>query len=105
MRRGAHGGRSACEPGIPRTRDEDPADCGCVSFGRAGSGAVTFHRLMAEHGAAEAALAALPGIARAAGVEDYALCPVEVVRQRWRRRRVAGARLLLHGAGGLSRRR
>ena len=34
-------------------------------------GAVTFHRLLAEHGSARAALAALPAIARAAGVEEY----------------------------------
>ncbi|MBL9052602.1 MAG: DNA-protecting protein DprA, partial [Tabrizicola sp.] len=32
-------------------------------------GAVTFHRLMAEHGSATAALAALPLVAKAAGVE------------------------------------
>ncbi len=42
-------------------------------------GAVTYHRLMAEHGSARAALAALPAIARAAGVEEYEVCP-------WRRR-------------------
>ena len=45
-------------------------------------GPATFHRLMADHGGAEAALAALPGIAAAAGVVDYALCPIEVVRAR-----------------------
>jgi len=31
-------------------------------------GAVTFHRLLAEHGTARAALEALPGIAKAAGI-------------------------------------
>ncbi|TKA95396.1 DNA-protecting protein DprA, partial [Cereibacter changlensis] len=43
-------------------------------------GAVTFHRLLQDHGSAEAALAALPEIARAAGVERYAPCPEEVAR-------------------------
>ena len=42
-------------------------------------GPTTFHRLMAEHGSATAVLAVLPGIAAAAGVEDYRLCPIEVV--------------------------
>ena len=37
-------------------------------------------RLIAEHGSAEAALAELPAIARAAGVENYTPCPAEVVR-------------------------
>lgn len=60
-------------------------------------GPVTFHRLMAEHGTAAAALAALPDIARAAGVENYAPCPVEVVLHELRAARVAGARMLCLG--------
>jgi DNA processing protein len=63
-------------------------------------GAVTFHRLMAEHGTAAAALAALPGIAAAAGVENYAPCPVEVVRHQMAQARIAGAVMLLHGRAG-----
>jgi DNA processing protein len=61
-------------------------------------GAVTFHRLIAEHGSARAALAALPAIAAAAGVEGYAVCPVEVAAHEMRAGRVAGAKLLCHGA-------
>ena len=61
-------------------------------------GPVTFHKLLAEHGGVEAALAALPGIARAAGVEDYAACPLDVVRHEMAQGRAVGARLLLHGA-------
>jgi DNA processing protein len=38
-------------------------------------GPATYLRLMAEHGHAEAALAALPGIAKDAGVTDYAPAP------------------------------
>ncbi|MDT8855272.1 DNA-processing protein DprA [Paracoccaceae bacterium Fryx2] len=60
-------------------------------------GAVTFHRLLADHGSAAGALAALPGIAAAAGVENYAPCPVEVVRHEMAQARIAGARLLCFG--------
>lgn len=60
-------------------------------------GAVTFHRLLADHGSARAALAALPGIAQAAGVERYEPCPIEVARHELSQGRLAGARLLLWG--------
>ncbi|AZL58506.1 DNA-protecting protein DprA [Tabrizicola piscis] len=60
-------------------------------------GAVTYHRLMAEHGSARAALAALPAIARAAGVEEYEVCPLGVVEAEMRQGSKAGARLLVHG--------
>lgn len=60
-------------------------------------GAVTFHRLVAEHGSARAALAALPDVARAAGVDRYAPCPEEVIRHEVALARAAGARMLCHG--------
>ncbi|MEH7827085.1 DNA-processing protein DprA [Gemmobacter denitrificans] len=60
-------------------------------------GAVTFHRLMAEHGSAAAALAALPGIAAGAGVENYAVCPPAVALAEMRAARAAGAQMLCHG--------
>ena len=60
-------------------------------------GPATFHRLMAEHGSAAAVLAVLPGIAAAAGVEDYRLCPVEVVRHEMMLARAVGAKLLRWG--------
>jgi DNA processing protein len=60
-------------------------------------GAVTFHRLLAEHGSAGAALQALPEVARAAGVKDYSTCPVEVVRAELAEARVAGAVALFFG--------
>lgn len=60
-------------------------------------GPATFHRLMGDHGTAAAALAALPGIAAAAGVEDYAPCPEGVVRAEIAAARAAGARLLCRG--------
>jgi DNA processing protein len=60
-------------------------------------GAVTFHRLLAEHGSAVAALAALPGIAHAAGIENYTACPVGVVQHELAQARACGARLLCFG--------
>lgn len=57
-------------------------------------GPATFHRLIAEHGDAEAALAALPEIARQAGVEGYAPCPAAVAEAELEAGRRAGARLL-----------
>jgi DNA processing protein len=55
---------------------------------------------MAEHGTASAALAALPEIARSAGVENYAICPIEVVRHERAQARTAGAVMLVHGQKG-----
>lgn len=66
-------------------------------------GPVTFHKLLADHGAVAAALQALPGIALAAGVEGYALCPLDVVKHEIALGRVAGARLLLWGQSGYPR--
>lgn len=63
-------------------------------------GPASFHKLLAEHGDVEAALAALPQVARAAGVENYALCPIEVVRHEWATGRALGAQLLLWGQPG-----
>ncbi|MWD27667.1 DNA-protecting protein DprA [Aquicoccus sp. SCR17] len=60
-------------------------------------GTATFYRLMAEHGSAEAALAALPEVARAAGVDDYRPCPEGVVRAEMRAARDAGATLICRG--------
>ncbi len=63
-------------------------------------GPATFHRLLGEHGTAEAALAALPEVARAAGVEEYRPCPAGVAEAELAAGRKAGARLLLHGRPG-----
>jgi DNA processing protein len=60
-------------------------------------GAVTFHRLIAGHCTAAAALAALPEIASAAGVKDYAVCPPEVAAHEMSLARVAGAKMLCWG--------
>lgn len=63
-------------------------------------GATTYHRLLADHGTASAALAALPDIARTAGVADYSVCPEGVALGEMKAARRAGARLLCAGAPG-----
>jgi DNA processing protein len=60
-------------------------------------GPVTFHRLIVDHGSAAGALAALPGIAAAAGVSGYTICPIEVVQHEMALGRTAGARMLCWG--------
>jgi DNA processing protein len=60
-------------------------------------GPATYLRLMAEHGQAELALAALPEIARAAGVEDYDTCPEPVAAAEIAAARRVGARMLCLG--------
>ncbi len=60
-------------------------------------GIATFYRLLAEHGTAQNALAALPNVARAAGVENYSICPEAVVQAEMRNGAQAGARLVFHG--------
>lgn len=81
----------------PTPLDDDPVDCLRLIRSRR-VGAVTWHRLMAEHGSAAAALAALPQVAQAAGVENYSVCPVEVVRKELADGRLAGARLIVFGS-------
>ena len=60
-------------------------------------GPTTFHRLMAEHGSAEAALDALPRIAREAGVSDYTPCSRDVAEREIDLARTKGARMLCFG--------
>lgn len=61
-------------------------------------GPATFRRLLGAHGSAGAALAALPGIARAAGLADYLPCPEAVARAELDRGRRCGARPMFLGA-------
>ncbi len=60
-------------------------------------GPATYHRLVAEHGSAQAALEALPEIARASGVEGYEPCPEGVALAEMRAARAVGARMLCAG--------
>lgn len=60
-------------------------------------GPATYLRLMSEHGAAQAALQALPDIARAAGVDGYTPCPEPVALAELKAAKRAGARMLCLG--------
>ncbi|MDF1717332.1 MAG: DNA-processing protein DprA [Antarcticimicrobium sp.] len=57
----------------------------------------TFFRLMAEHGSAQRALAALPSVARNAGLERYAPCPEGQIEAELAAARAAGAALICIG--------
>ncbi|MBY6002652.1 DNA-processing protein DprA [Salipiger bermudensis] len=63
-------------------------------------GVATYWRLLAEHGSAAAALEALPGVAAAAGVENYSICPERVVQSEITAARRHGARLVCLGELG-----
>ncbi len=80
-------------------RDDDPALWLQLIRSRR-IGPATFYRMLADHGGVEAALAALPGIAKAAGVEGYEICPHGVVKHELAQGRAAKARLLVHGGPG-----
>ena len=87
---------SSTHPPLPPTpEDEQFARLRLLRSRRVGIS--TYKRLLAEHGTAQNALAALPQVARAAGVSGYEICPEEVVRAELRAGRAAGARLLIHG--------
>jgi len=60
-------------------------------------GPTTFRRLMAEHGNAKAALAALGDVAKAAGVSNYAPCPEGVIHAELNAAHKFGAQLLCMG--------
>ncbi len=60
-------------------------------------GPTTFHKLMADHGSAAAALSALPEIAQAAGVSSYEICPEGVVHAELQAAQRYGARMICTG--------
>lgn len=60
-------------------------------------GPSTFLRLMKDYGNVEKALAALPDIARSAGVKSYALCSFEAAEREFAAGYAAGARLVCLG--------
>ena len=80
----------------PAVAQDDPVDWLRLIRSRR-IGPATFHRLLADHGSVAAALAALPDIARAAGVENYEACPLGVVLAEMKQARAAGATLLRWG--------
>ncbi|WP_300587297.1 DNA-processing protein DprA [Marivita sp.] len=60
-------------------------------------GISTFYRLMHDHGSAAAALAQLPDIARAAGVENYQICPEGVIQAELKAAGAMNATLICRG--------
>ena len=61
-------------------------------------GVTTFFRLMSEYGDAEAALDALPQIAKDAGVDDYRPCSLAQAKDEWVAAQRAGARPIAFGS-------
>ena len=60
-------------------------------------GPSTFYRLIGEHGSVQAALDALPDVAKAAGVDNYTPCPVGVAQAELRAAKASGARMICVG--------
>ena len=60
-------------------------------------GVSTFFRLMREHGSAQGSLAALPEIARAAGVQEYTVCPEGVAVAEMKAAKAVGATMVCYG--------
>lgn len=79
----------------PTPREDDLTVLRLIRSRRVGP--ATFHRLIAEHGSAAAALKALPQIASAAGIRGYEPCPEGVARAELAAGARAGARLIRMG--------
>ncbi|HHI71899.1 MAG TPA: DNA-processing protein DprA, partial [Rhodobacteraceae bacterium] len=60
-------------------------------------GVSTFFRLMREHGSAQKSLAALPEVARAAGVQEYSACPEGVAVAEMKAAKAACATMVCYG--------
>lgn len=85
---------SSTHPPIPPTsEDESFARLRLLRSRRVG--VATYKRLLTEHGTAQNALAALPEVARAAGVLKYEVCPEGVIHAELRAAKAAGARLVM----------
>ena len=87
---------SSTHPPIPPTQeDEQFARLRLLRSRRVGIS--TYKRLLIEHGTAQNALAALPQVARAAGVSGYQICPEGVIWAELKAARAAGAQLVVQG--------
>lgn len=87
---------SSTHPPLPPTTEDDRVSVLRLLRSRR-VGPTTFHRLIAEHGSAAAALVALPYVARAAGVAKYEICPKGVVLAEIKAARLARARMICIG--------
>ena len=88
---------SSNHPPLPPTTEEDQFSWLRLLRSRK-IGPATFRRLLHEHGSAQNALAALPELARAAGIDGYEICPTGVIEAELKAARAAKARLLCLGA-------
>lgn len=91
-----HGLLSSSTPFTPPTTEDDRLSWLRLIRSRK-VGPATFHRLIAEHGSAQAALAALPRVAQAAGISGYEICPEGVAHAETIAARKAGMRMVCHG--------
>ncbi|MBR9842547.1 MAG: DNA-protecting protein DprA [Rhodobacteraceae bacterium] len=87
---------SSTHPQLPPTTEEQRVSWLRLLRSRR-VGVTTFHRLLKEYGSAEAALEALPEIAREAGEERYRTCDRATVERELEAGYRAGAELILHG--------
>lgn len=87
---------SSTHPPLPPTTEDDRV--GWLRLLRSRRvGVSTFWRLLDEHGTAQAALDALPEVARAAGVDNYEICPEGVIQAELKAAQRKGARLIACG--------
>ncbi|MEO1779759.1 MAG: DNA-processing protein DprA [Pseudomonadota bacterium] len=87
---------SSTHPPLPPTSEDDQFSRLRLLRSRR-VGISTYKRLLIEHGTAQNALAALPEVARAAGVPNYEICPEGVVIAEMKAARRAGATLIALG--------
>jgi len=88
---------SSYHPTLPPTTEEDRFSWLRLLRSRK-VGPATFRRLLREHGSAQNALAALPDMARAAGIEGYEICPPGVIEAELKAAKAANAQLLCLGS-------
>ena len=88
---------SSTHPPLPPTTEEDRISWLRLLRSRR-VGATTFRRLLNEHGTAQKALAALPEMARAAGIPGYEACPPGVAIAELKAAKAVKARLLCLGS-------
>ncbi|MEM6757931.1 MAG: DNA-processing protein DprA [Pseudomonadota bacterium] len=88
---------SSTHPPLPPTSEDDQFSCLRLLRSRR-VGIATYQRLLIEHGTAQNALAALPSVARAAGVENYQACPEDVIHAELKAGKRVGAALIFQGS-------
>lgn len=87
---------SSTHPPLPPTSEDDQFTRLRLLRSRR-VGIATYQRLLIEHGTAQNALAALPEVARAAGVSNYIICSEAIIDTELKMARNIGARLVEKG--------